>query len=160
MARGQTVDSGKTDARRLSLLETAEHIKAFLARWRHEEGTTIEAIEDPDLIEEAEAALEFLPEIPEWVSSAGGLAPRSRNCVLLWLRADPYEKIPAGTQLLFRRPRRWASRSVKICYYVISSFPEGQKDALLSGLEQYSGDLIVLSPPAPGEILIYISESH
>ncbi len=160
MARGQAVDSGKSDARRLSLLETAEHIRAFLARWRREGGPTIAAIEDPGLIEEAEDALELLPEIPAWASSAGAIAPRGRNSVLLWLKANPCEKIPAGIQLLFREPRRWASRSVKIHYYVIPSCSGEQKGALLSGLERYGGDPVVLSPPAPGDILIHISESH
>jgi len=163
MARGQTIDSvGAGGALRLSSHETAARVRVFLERWRREGGPAIEGV---DAACDGEAVAELLPELPSWASSAGVLAAADRSCVLLWLESvDMAGEMPAGIQLrsglqaAFRRPPWWTSRSVTIHYYVIPPSPR-KEETFLSGVEQYRGDLVVLSPPAPGEILIRISES-
>ncbi|MEN6298258.1 MAG: hypothetical protein ABFC92_09965 [Rectinema sp.] len=164
MARRHTLDSGSPSAGRLSPHETAQRLESFLARWRESGGRAIDAFA---LAAGSEDALDLLPDVPPWVECVGALVTKDRTRVLLWLKSKPsagesniYEKISAGVQLPFKRPQWRASRSVRIRYYVIPPSPAGGADALLSGLEQAHGSLIVLSPPGSGEMLIQISESR
>lgn len=155
MARGTVIDGPSVGRSALLAFETLARASDFNARWQALGGEALDVAVadflDADLCE----ALS-LPQMPAWAEAAGALLSRKGSRALVW--AMPAQNADGVVQIAFRTPQSWACHSVRIRYYVIIGGADARGSSLSVGVEQASGSLVVLTPPARGETLALISK--
>ncbi len=140
-----------------------QQVSSFLSRWKHSTDQSI----DFDLAkssETSEDASRLLKKVPSSVQKIGCYYIASQKKAVFWFLADKRsdkssdkERRQDSLQILLEKPREFGSAPVEIRYNVMTNPADCHNGACLSGIELSYGSILILSPPAVGEIVISIS---
>lgn len=140
-----------------------QQVSSFLLRWKQNTDKSID-LDMTKGFETSEDASRLLRKVSSSVQKIGCYYVASQKKAIVWLitnessddRSDK-ERRQDSLQILLEKPREFGSAPVEIRYNVMTNSADHHNGACLSGIEISYGSILILSPPAAGEIVISIS---
>ncbi|HNP93531.1 MAG TPA: hypothetical protein PL118_01965 [Rectinema sp.] len=140
-----------------------ERVSSFLSRWKNstDQDIDFDLAKSSEIIEDAS---ELLRKVPREVQKIGCYCLASQRKVVVWLLTDESghgsgdeERGQDFLQIVLQKPPEFGSVPVEIKYNVMSNSADRNNNVCLCGIEISYGNILILSPPATGEMVISIS---